>query len=201
MNNINFFYKSSIDTSTFENMNKFVENLIAEENNSEFNYLSLSIRNHRINLATSIPSNKNVVADYIKNGLIELDPLACFERFTNKKILTFSEVKKYKNNGKCGKTYMDIRKKSGLIHGFHYIHRHQDWSFTVVFGSDFIKNGFAIEEDLVNKNTIWLNNVIKKSLLFLNKNRHVLIQDHINSIDHSSIVKNTNLYNINKVLH
>lgn len=175
MKDTNFYYKSSLNTPNFLQFSQFVENLIKKDNTSEFQYLSLSIRNHKINFATSIPSNTEVIKDYVKYGLIEIDPLACFERFTSKKIVTFSDIKRYKNNGKCGKSYMTIRRKSGLRHGFHYIHRNEDWSFTVVFGSDYKKNGFAVDEDLISKNATWLNSTIQNSLLFLDENKNILV--------------------------
>lgn len=186
MQKIHFCYKNSLNTDHIEPLKTEVENTIEKDNPTEFDYLSLSLRNHRLNVATSIPSNANVVQDYLKNSLIEIDPLACFELFTTKQLVTFNEMRHYNNHGKCGKSYMEIRRKSGLIHGFHYIHRHQDWSFTVVFGSSFKKNGFSIEDDLICKNAQWINNTIKKSLLILNEKKDTLIDERINLIHDSS---------------
>ena len=168
-------YKPSIETSKFDELNPKIVEMIKNNNPTEFNYLSLSIRNHKQNSATSLPSDKDVVRYYLKNHLIEIDPLSCFERMTTKKIITFYELSKYKNHGKCGETYMAHRNKSGLIHGFHYIHRHKDFSFTVVLGTDFKQDGFATDEHLIEKNQDWVNSIIRKSLLILDESKEMLL--------------------------
>lgn len=174
-------YKSSINSDAFSEINPLVSDMIINNNPSEFNYLSLSIRNHKRNTATSVPSNKGVVIDYLNNNLIEIDPLSCFERFTDKKIVTFYEIGKYKNHGKNGEAYLEKRRKSGLNHGFHYIHRHKNWSFTIVLATDFKKQGFATDESLMIKNSEWINNIIKSSLLILNENKGFILQENHDS--------------------
>lgn len=199
MGQLKFYYKKSSNLKKNNLIIKDVNYLINKNNNSEFNYLSLSVRNHKINLATSIPSNKNIVDHYVKKNLIEIDPLSCFEFFTKKTIVTYSEIKRYKNHGKCGLSFLNEREKVGLKTGFNYIFRTNNWAFTVVFGTDYYKNGFAKEENLIEKNSIWINKVIQQSLFILNENKYNLLGLKEKKFDLSiRIRKNRNKF-LNKV--
>ncbi len=199
MENLKFYYKKSSNLKRNNLIIKEVDYLLKKNNNSEFNYLSLSIRNHKINLATSMPSDKNIVDHYVKNNLIEIDPLSCFEFFTRKTIVTYSEIKRYKNHGKCGFTFLNEREKVGIKTGFNFIFRKNNWAFTVVFGTDYNKNGFAKEENLIQKNSTWINKVIQQSLFILNENKYNLLGLKEKKFDLSIRIRKTRKKFLNKI--